>query len=194
MERRISNRNGIDYTDTINLDTATFPNGVSFSWSWPLADAGAVQAYPHISYTPTNSSGQTIDPTVGDLATLSTTYSFSISGNTQEFNVAWDLWLTNPTTQAVDEVMIWVHSPQYPMGSNQPYQFTASSIVDANIFVANVGWTYVAIQTPTDQLSGTISLSDVFKTLIWDGVLTGSETLRIQSRLAQRCRLVPAVW
>lgn len=97
--------NGVDYTNTITLDPATFPNGVNFSWSWPLADAGAVQAYPHILYTPVNASGQAIDPTVGDLADLSTTYSFSIAGDTKDFSVAWDLWLTTPAGQS-DEVMI----------------------------------------------------------------------------------------
>lgn len=70
--------NGVDYTNTITLDPATFPNGVNFSWSWPLADynGGTVQAYPEISYTPAG------NPTIGDLANLSTTYSFNISGET----------------------------------------------------------------------------------------------------------------
>lgn len=40
-----------------------------------------------------------------------------------------------------------------------------------------MGWEYVNIQTPADQLNGTLSLSDVFKTLVWDGVLTGNESV-----------------
>ncbi len=167
--------NGVDFTNTITLDPATFPNGVDFSWSWPLADVGSVQAYPHINYNPTLSSGQYA--TVGDLADLSTTYSFSISGDTSYFNVAWDMWLTNPAGQT-DEIMVWVHSPQWPDGSNQSWSYTDGTIQDANVcIVYGASSTYVAIQTLADQLSGTISLADVFKTLIWKGVLTGNETL-----------------
>lgn len=77
--------------------------------------------------------------------------------------------------------MIWVHSPQDPIGSNQPYTLTDSTISNAKVYVGvdkwGETWTYVSVQTPTDQLSGTISISDLLKTLIWDGVLTGDEHL-----------------
>ena len=157
--------NGVDYTNTITFDLLTFPNNITFAWSWPSYDAGWVQAYPEIKYIPKDSLEIQLLRRLEILPASRQTILSAYLATRKTSNVARDLWLSGPN--GTDEVMVWVHSPQYPMGSNQTYQLTDPPSQTQMYVIANVGLTYVAVQTPTDQLSGTTSLSDIFKTLIW---------------------------
>jgi hypothetical protein len=169
--------NGVDYTSKITLNPATFPNGVNFSWSWPLESPIAgwnVRAYPHVQVYAPDGSGGWMSTQVANFIDLSTNYSVTLAGKTGGFNVSFDLWLTDkPNGAILDEIMVWVHSPRInTMNGNQPFTITDSSISNASVRVSPG---FIGIKTPTDLLSDKLSLSDIFKTLIWNGVLTGQE-------------------
>jgi hypothetical protein len=172
--------NGVDYTQSISYDSSTFPDGVTMSWDWPMGTS--VLAYPEIIYGTQQSipapAGVTMPaPTqVADFTNLSAQYSFSISGQTNDFDVGFDLWLNSaPSGGIEDELMVLVHNPWSVPGT------TLGTIDNSGIYVSyNWGdstqnWTFIELAPSADALSGTISFSDILKTLIWDGVITGSE-------------------
>lgn len=41
--------NGKDFAQSITYDPATFPNGVSLDWNWPVAGNDSIYGYPNIS-------------------------------------------------------------------------------------------------------------------------------------------------
>jgi hypothetical protein len=65
------------------------------------------------------------------------------------------------------------------MGTNQPYTVTVSGVTNEVVISPTSGaasWTFIGLEsTGGDVLSNSLSLSDIFKTLIWNGVLTGQE-------------------
>jgi hypothetical protein len=182
--------NGIDYTQTIALDPATFPNGTILSWSWP--STYAYYGYPEVIYgsdpyyprNPAVSSTQ-----VANFTNLSTTYSISVSGNTNSYDTIFDMWLTSqpyggPNTREY-EIEIVAQRPTNwgPSPSHLAYMLTDSTLTNAAVYV-NPGyssggdtWTNITIMPQAEMLSGTISISDILKSLIWSGVITGQEYL-----------------
>jgi hypothetical protein len=182
--------NGVDYTQSIRFDPTTFPNGIDFSWSWPTYSTGAIYAYPEIKYVPQSPSQ------IANFTDLSVTYSVTMAGNTNNYDVALDLWLTStpygtPGSTVQDELMIFFHNPpqwDFVAGrwaGNQPYTITAPGLSNAHVNIepnhgatsTSPGWTLISVENPTDVLSGTLSISDVIKTLIKEGVLSGNEYL-----------------
>src|SRR5262249_12619130 len=128
---------------------------------------------------------------VADFANLAVAYSVKISGETDDFNVAFDLWLTTgpngPLSTAKFELMIWVHSGALNPGqAHYAYSLTDSDL-RAKVYVKRDSgvssepgaprWTYIACLTDKDALSGTISISNIIKSLIWNEVLSGDEYL-----------------
>jgi hypothetical protein len=182
--------NGVDYTQSISFDPTTFPNGIDFSWSWPTYSTGAIYAYPEIKYVPP------APAQIANLTDLSVTYSTTMTGNPNNYDVALDLWLTTtpygtPGSTVQDELMIFFHNPPQwdfvagQWAGNQPYTITAPGLNNAHVNIepnhgatsTSPGWTLISVENPTDVLSGTLSISDVIKTLIKEGVLSGHEYL-----------------
>ena len=179
---------GVGYTQSITLNNQTFPDGTLISWSWPMIAAG-VRSYPGITY---GSSPELINPTVqstqvANFANLSTSYSINISGDTGGFDTIFDMWLTSrpngdPTTQKY-EIEIVAHADWTPPASNLAYTLSDSTLQNAAVYVmpgysdSGVTWTNITIMPQSDILAGTISISDILKSLIWNGEITGHEYL-----------------
>jgi hypothetical protein len=182
--------NGVDYTQSISFDPTTFPNGIDFSWSWPAYSTGAIYAYPEIKYVPP------APAQIDNLTNLSVAYSTTMIGNTNNYDVALDLWLTStpygtPGNIVQDELMIFFHNPPQwdfvagQWAGNQPYTITSPGLSGAHVNIepghgatsTSPGWTLISVENPTDILSGTLSISDVMNTLIAHGALTGHEYL-----------------
>ena len=172
--------NGIDYWENITLSPASFPNGVDVSWSFPMTNSGSwyVRAYPEVKFIPHDVSGNQIFTQVGNFVDLNSSYNVNIGGDTGDFNIAYDIFLYDkPNGNVLDELMVWVHQPTARLGINEPNNVTVPGLTNASLeFVPSAtGWTFIGLGSPTDALSGTISISDIFKTLIWNGMLTGQE-------------------
>ena len=138
--------------------------------------------YPDIGYDVPNSGVSTTQ--VGNIASLSVGYSAALS-NPTESTLAFDLWFNSQPNggwaTTTDEVLIEV-APTSQGTPNQPFKITDSTITNASVYVSSASgagatWKFVDVKTPTDVMSATLSLSDIFKSLIWNGVLTGNEYL-----------------
>ena len=176
--------NGRDYTQTISIDEARFPDGVTMSWSWPTSGNGSVYSYPEISW---DVGGGVVQ--LADILTLNTEYDFKIGGNISGFNVAFDTWLYADqrgiweTTSS--EVMLWVHSNGWQPDFESHF---ADGYIDAGLEIdpdwgdlsgsSPHKWQYIAAINNADKLSGVVSHSNLFKDLIWKGVLSGYEYIR----------------
>lgn len=188
-------KNGDDYQQNILIDESRFPENTTMSWAWPKGTKEQIYAYPEIifgsSFNPGPSDQSRPLPTrVANFVNLTATYSVKIYGETANYNLAFDLWLTtqpNVNLSTVKlELMVWIHSGRLNPGANFTYVLEKSDL-NAKIYVKhNSGistargaprWTYVACVTDTDLLSGSISISDIIKSLIWNGVLSGDEYL-----------------
>ena len=175
---------GVDYTQSITLDNTTFPNGTLFSWSFPLYGGPfGVWSYPCIVY---GSTPELINPTVpstqvANFVNLSTSYSAALTVNSGQLDTIFDIWLTSKPygdmTTAKYELEIipqtvWHYSPL-------TYTLTDSTLQNANVYVnPNWGgnaWTNIVVAPSSEMLTGTISISDILKSLIWHGVITGQE-------------------
>ena len=169
--------NGVDYTQSISFDSSTFPDGVTMAWNWPMGTS--VLSYPEIVYGAQQSMpapAGTIMPTptqVADFTNLSAQYSFSISGQTNNFDVGFDLWLTSQPgggqSSIKDELMVLVHNPWSVPGTNIGTIDNSGISVAYNWGNSTQSWTFIQLTPSADQLSGTISFSDILKTLVWDG-------------------------
>jgi hypothetical protein len=172
---------GVNYTQTIAYNSSSFPNGVTMSWDWPMGSS--VLGYPEIVYgtqdgTNAAPAGVTTPPPtqVANFTNLSAQYSFSISGQTNNFDVGFDLWLTSqPNGGIADEIMVLVHNPWSTPGNNIGNIDNSGIYVSTNWGDGSANWTFVELAPTADQLSGTISFSNIMKTLVWDGVIAGSE-------------------
>ena len=179
---------GVDYSSTITLDPTTFPNGVEFNWSFPSPSVpNFVYAYPDIKYGD-GAPGGPAATQVADFTALNANYSVAISGDTSDFSVAFDLYLTSAPgndSTTTDELMVQVHNHGAQQAGNQPYTLSGGGLSNATISVnpnwdaggtwIPAGWTFINIQNSVDALTGTLNLGNIIKDLIWDGVLTGQE-------------------
>jgi hypothetical protein len=183
--------NGVGYTQSITLNPETFPNNTTLSWSWPSTPApGGVYAYPEIiygstPYQPNDGPGPT---QLANFAGLSTSYSITLSsGNPNQYNAIFDLWFTSQPNGGHDtrkfELEIVAHADWTPPASNLAYTLTDSTLTNAGVYIIpgytgdGDTWTNITVLPQSDMLSGTISISDIIKSLIWNGVVTGQEYL-----------------
>ena len=168
--------NGVDFTQTITIDEATFPDGTVLSWSWP--SAYKYYAYPEIIY---GSAPGLINPDgpqsaqTADFTSLSTSYSITLSGNTNNYDVIFDLWFTPTKNGAQDtadyELMVVAYAPPgWGPGSYEKaaYTLTDSTVTDASVYLNSKSsggdtWTAITVMLPSNMLSGTISISDIIK-------------------------------
>ena len=168
---------GVDYTQSINLNNATFPNGTLFSWSFPLFGGPfGVWSYPCIVYgsTPELINSTVPSTQVANFVNLSTSYSTALTVNSGQLDTIFDIWLTSKpygdTSTVKYELEIapqtdWQYSPL-------TYTLTDSTLDNAAVYV-DPG--KIIVVPSSEMLTGNISISDILKSLIWNGVITGQE-------------------
>ena len=183
--------NGANYTQTISINTEIFPIRTTLSWSWPSTFNPMIYSYPEVilGYKPWDNYGS-LDFTsqIDDLKEFKINYNLTIGGQTDNFNVAFELWLTDRAPgQREDintELMIWVHDGALnPAGS--PVGVYDGNTFDSTVFVSPdhgdasggsaVTWQYIALEAATDVLSGQIDVRHILFDLKKKGLLTGSE-------------------
>ena len=168
---------GVDYTQSISLNDTTFPNGTLFSWSFPLYGGPfGVWSYPCIVYgsTPELINSTVPSTQVANFVNLSTSYSAALTVNSGQLDTIFDIWLTSTpyggTSTVKYELEIvpqtdWQYSPL-------TYTLTDSTLDNAAVYV-DPG--KIIVVPSSEMLTGTISISDILKSLIWNGVITGQE-------------------
>lgn len=172
---------GVGYSTSVTFDPTSFQSGTFFSWTYPQ-NVGGVYAYPHIDFETQAAAVSTTQS--GNIGSLSASYSVNLT-NTANSTVAFDIWFNSQpngswtTTSA--ELLIEV-APTSAGTPNTPFVLSGSGFTDASVYVGNMSeaganWKFIDVKLPSDMMSGTLSISDVIKELIWDGVLTGQDYL-----------------
>ncbi len=184
-------RNGPDFLQSITLDEATFPGGITMAWSWPGFNS-SIYAYPEVilGYKPWDKGEGTLDYSarISELRDLTATFDLDIAGDTGKFNVALEMWLTDKRAggpQAIEtEVMVWLHNGDLTPAGQKVGDFSTSGY-GAGIYVKkNMGdnsgkspvqWDYIALKADADTLTGTIDLREVLVALKQAGLISGKE-------------------
>ena len=110
---------GTDYTQSITLYPGTFPNSTAMTWSWPNTPASNnVYSYPGVFYGTYGNVAPQTAPTpkqVSALNTLALAHNLFLSGNTDEFDVIYDMYTSTTAggTTYDHEIEIIVHTPSY---------------------------------------------------------------------------------
>lgn len=181
--------NGRDYSQSMTYTPGHLTQGLRFDWRY-ANPGGEILAYPEVilGYKPWSLAGD--DFLVGKidaLRDLRLTTSIDIRGETQGFNIAYDLWLTDQPRgdyhSITAEVMIWLH----------PGGFTAAGAPSARLvtesFSANVyylpdmqagtdeSWAYVAVVIDGGRLDGTLDLRDILHRLADKGFVSRGDYL-----------------
>lgn len=171
---------GVDYSTYVTFDPDNFEKGTSFSWKYP-GSVGGVYAYPHIDYAAKAAGVSTL---IADIGKLSATYDVQLT-NSADSTIAFDLWFNSKpnggwtTTNA--ELLIEVHATSRGR-PNQSFVLAGADFAGATVHVSNTSaagasWKFIDVKMPTHTMSGTLSISDVIKGLVRNGVLTGKEYL-----------------
>ena len=180
--------NGTDFTQTVTYTPADLIHGTRFDWSYGPDDS-RILAYPSLmlGYSPWGlGQSAAVETRISDLRDLNLTYDVAIAGQTQHFNVAYDLWLTNAPgaayTNITTELMIWVHAGGFPLPdtANATYDagsFTAQVFVREGFSALDIEWRYVAVVLTETRLAGTIDLDGLLRFLSAQGIIDPSDYL-----------------
>jgi hypothetical protein len=186
---------GVDYSTSVTLDPADFEGGTSFSWRYPK-NVGRVFGYPHIGYDP-NAAGVSSTQDA-NIVNLSAKFDVALS-NTTDSTVGFDIWFNSqpngPWATTSVELLVEVHPTSRPpvaagvlerlrafLGNRSSLVLKGQGFTGATVHIshpseAGASWTFIDVKMPEDVFSGSVSLSDVIKELIWNGVMTGQEYL-----------------
>jgi hypothetical protein len=184
-------KNGSDYTQSITFDTDDVPRDVLFKWDWP--DVGHVVAYPEIivGYKPWGKEGSdTLVTRLDKLGKLDVTIDYDIAGDVDDFNVAFDIWLSDKalagSRHITTELMIWTHD-----GGLRPAGEKVGSYRDgdfrAQIWVAEdfgdssgesaATWRYIAIRAKDEIRADTIDIAAIIADLVERGLVDDQDFL-----------------
>ncbi|AIB16326.1 hypothetical protein ABAZ39_31220 (plasmid) [Azospirillum argentinense] len=193
-------RNGKDFTQSIAIDEATFPNGTVISWSWPYDSRRTltyenypVRAYPELTHgvnpwNGTPSTSMDLPARIADLPNFDVTYKVGLTGATNLYNVAVSLWIGDDPKKGIegvtDEVMVWLHSGFFtPAG--EPIAKLTDAQGDATLWNKPVfsggvdgnpiDWEYTVLQYGDDRLAGTLDLDGLLDELQTRGIVSKTD-------------------
>lgn len=166
-----------DYIQNISYDQDSLQRNVTMKWAYPdVQGSQYVYGYPEIiwgnklGYLGTMEHSNQIKNITG----LSVDYNVAINGDTENFSVGIEFWISNKPwgTQGavtVSEVMIKVHGWQD--GAGTLYSDSGLTAVLSHRQHA-LGHNFVALNTTSDKLSGTINLYRIINHLADAGIIS----------------------
>lgn len=184
-------KNGPDYTQSVTFNTDDPTHNVLFKWDWP--DAGHVVAYPEIiaGFKPWGRDGtDTLVTRLDKLSQLDVTINYDIAGTTGDFNVAFDIWLSDKglagPQHITTELMIWTHAGDFrpagrKVGVYEDGDFRAQIWV-ANNFGDSSGessatWRYIALRSAQEIRHDTIDIAAILEHLVERGLVDDQDFL-----------------
>ncbi len=180
---------GVDYAQSINYDPATPLRDVRMTWDYSAKPDGNVLGYPEVfvGYKPWNEGSTFMVDQVSDLRELTFTSNIDIRGQTNGFNVAYDLWFTDtpaggPET-ITSEMMVWLHQGSFtPAGV--PVSRYVGDDVSATIWFEEAITSgpdkrpsYIAFVVDGGQLDGSIDMAAMLRHLVSIGLIDGDDYL-----------------
>jgi hypothetical protein len=141
-----------------------------------------VWSYPCILYGSTPELTNSAVPSAqAATLNLSVTYSAEPTANSGQLDTIFDIWLTSKPYGAISTATYELEIiPQTDWHySGFAYSFSDPTLQNASVDVnPNWGgnaWTNIVVEPSSEMLTGTISISDILKNLIWNGVITRRE-------------------
>jgi len=184
-------KNGDDYAQSVTFDTSDVTRDVLFKWNWP--DVGHVVAYPEVivGYKPWGQDGaDTLVTRLDRLDRLDVSIDYDISGQTDDFNVAFDIWLSDKPLAGANhittELMIWTHDGGLrPAGDK--IGFYKDGDFRAQIWVAEdfgdssgdsaATWRYIALRSKDEIRKDTIDIAAIIADLVERGLVDAQDYL-----------------
>ncbi|GAA0569781.1 GH12 family glycosyl hydrolase domain-containing protein [Rhizomicrobium electricum] len=188
---------GTDYTINATYTAGDLAGRPTFSWAFPAmtqTNYYNVHAYPELMFggSPWWGGAMSSDPLqvfpikVNDLANLTIKYDLAATGDMQGYNVAFEVFLNSvpngTNTTMTNEIMVWFHKGAFspggtPAGTYSDADFTGTiyNASNWNAGTTSSPWTYTAIASDTDDLSGQIDFTAMLAKLKSMGVITGNE-------------------
>jgi hypothetical protein len=182
--------NGKDFTQSLTLDNANFPNGSVLAWSWPNTPApNNVYSSPCLMF---GTYAQVAAPTptipykqINAINALTVTHNVTLSGDPTEFDAIYDFYLqssTDTSTQGLFEIELHMHTPQYFIDwinrSLTKYNFTDAGgtnwIIARNRDVSSPMIIFVRADF-ADNLNTMVDLKALLMAAKANGLLTGNE-------------------
>ena len=183
--------NGRDYTQSIAFDTDDITSNVLFKWNWP--DVGHVVAYPEIivGFKPWGQEGtDSLVTRLDQLGQLDVTIDYDISGDTDDFNVAFDIWLSDKALAGnkyiTTELMIWTHDGGlrpagekvgiYENGDFRAQIWVAEDFGDSS-GDSSTTWRYIALRATDEITADTIDIAAIIEDLVERGLVDDQDYL-----------------
>ena len=178
--------NGTDYSQTIRYGSTL--SGTEFDWNY-RSPRGGVLAYPEVilGAKPWDAARENpLTTRLDALRQMEVTLDLSLRGATQDFNLAFDLWLTSARAGGAEtittEVMVWLHRGALAEGIGETLRYEADGI-SADILLreghqsepGGPSWRYVAVLLEETTLTTTIDLDAILRHLIRIGYVSGSD-------------------
>lgn len=179
--------NGIDYTQSIDVDTVNFPKNTTITWSWGTNESSTkVWGTPILSWGTSGSIAPitTIAPSqINSITALTINHSFTISGDTAWYDVVYNVPLSHtagPDTNPSHIIKVFAHTPSYVKTAIDAAatKFTYVDAQNTTWTVANLGGTPVKIQaypSTLDILNYTFDFNQLFTQLKSHTYITGNE-------------------
>ena len=161
---------GVNYTISSTYTPGNLASGVQLNWSFPplITPWPVIRAYPEIIFGPAPLGGGTnsdvdraLPIQLADLAGFTANYNVAPGGNTQGYNIAYDIWLTSTpnggSSSTTNEVMIWLHK-----GGVAPSGILVGTYTDANFsgkIYHQAASHYTAIISDTDLSMGKVDIA-----------------------------------
>jgi hypothetical protein len=177
------------YNDSIALSDTTFPNGTLISWSMPTPAkrAAACPVYGYMALSIGNYDGGS--PKVAlpslqakNISVLYVTHNFTITGNSEDFDVLQELYLTSVKGDAsskVIEIGWFLHTPTttaaFVRSGQQIGTFVAPGTTTQWIVAKNGTFVTFMPATGKDMLTAGLNIKDALTWLQTKGIITGNE-------------------
>ena len=161
------------YTSITVADTSNVNNNLTMNWTTPnVIPSTYVYAYPEVYWG--GQYGQQLpnfSTTISNLKTLNVNY--SVSTTSADSDVLLEVWTKNAAGTITHEIGVFVYG--WGNGESVAYKDQyINALTNANASGAGGGggaWNFVTYRTITDQLSGTISFSNILQDLVSKGIV-----------------------
>ncbi len=171
--------NGRDYVQTVACGDA-LADGVRMDWAWPAASPG-IRAYPQLlvgrkPWGP-DAGGDLLPLRISEAHGLAARFDLAWGGETEGFNVAFDLWITDRPDggpEAISaELMVWLKRGDFAPAGQKTAQVQVLG-QDAPVHMREDhggGWTYLAVVPDRAAPHGEIDLGALVAQLQAEGLL-----------------------
>ncbi|MDH6268962.1 hypothetical protein M2360_004382 [Rhizobium sp. SG_E_25_P2] len=187
-------QSGVDYKQTVTHDPTDLSRDITFAWNWPSA-SDDVLAYPEliVGYKPWDESlppaqrPDSLSSRISDIKNFVVSHDIAISGQTSNFNVAYDLWLTGKelggSETITTELMVWAHAYEFDIDpasvvgryANRGVNYTIITYGDFQAGDNDQTWRYIALIPDKDALKASVDMRDVLTELVARGLVDESD-------------------